>query len=216
MYICGDRCLAVAVGRLEHDGVLCGRLSTDDVLFDAFFSVGVRICRELICARGVQEVCSIANVAITDMVAGGWGIVLSLRSGYDIHNVVRDCFVRLSLHLLGCSSWCSLNPLAGLLFVDWALLVRRSATDQPGECEERWGRSADKRHVSDVLLMGFENVFIDSGSDLEFHPEFFHIAGDGEGLACGNCGRQRHSVDFYVIFSFDRSALFKGLDVIEL
>jgi hypothetical protein len=43
--------LAVAVGRLEHDGVLCGRLSTDDVLFDAFFSVGVQICHELICAK---------------------------------------------------------------------------------------------------------------------------------------------------------------------
>ena len=69
--------------------------------------------------------------------------------------------------------------------------------------------------------MGFENLFIDLGSSLEFHPEFF-IVGDGEGLACGNGGRQRQgslgapSVDFYVIFSFDRSALFKVLDVIEL
>ncbi|CAD6226717.1 unnamed protein product [Miscanthus lutarioriparius] len=32
VYVRGDRCLAVAIGRLEHDGVLCGPLSTDDVL----------------------------------------------------------------------------------------------------------------------------------------------------------------------------------------
>jgi hypothetical protein len=100
VYVLGEWCLAVAIGRLEHDGVLCGQLSTDDVIFDAFFSVGVRICREPICARGVQEVYIIANVTITHMVVGGWGIVWSLQSGYDIHNVVHDCFVRLSLHLL--------------------------------------------------------------------------------------------------------------------
>ena len=89
--------------------------------------------------------------------------------------------------------------------------MRRSATE-PGECEDHPGRSADKRHASGVLLIGFENLFIDSGFGLEFHLEFFFIAGDGEGLACGNGGRQRQgslgapSVDFYVIFSFDRSA----------
>ena len=99
--------------------------------------------------------------------------------------------------------------------------MRRSVSE-PGECEDRLGHSAHKWHASGVLLMGFENLFVDSGSGLEFHLEFFFIAGDGEGLACGNCGRQRQgslgapSVDFYVIFSFDRSALFKGLDVIEL
>ena len=38
-----------------------------------------------------------------------------------------------------------------------------------GECEDRPGRSADKRHTSGVLLMGFENLFIDSSSGLEFH-----------------------------------------------
>ena len=87
--------------------------------------------------------------------------------------------------------------------MDWALLVRRSVSE-PGECEDRPGRSAHKRHASGVLLMGFENLFVNSGSGLEFHPEFF-IAGDGEGLACGNGGRQRQrsfgapSVDFYVI-----------------
>jgi len=91
-----------------------------------------------------------------------------------------------------------------LLSVDWALLVRRLVTE-PGECEDRPGRLADKRHASGLLLMGFENLFVDSGSSLEFHPEFFFIAGDGEGLACGNGGRQRQrsfgapSVDFYVI-----------------
>ena len=58
---------------------------------------------------------------------------------------------------------------------------------------------------------------------LEFiYEETNFLAGDREGWACGQGGRQRRgslcapSVDFYVIFSFDRSALFKGLDVIEL
>jgi hypothetical protein len=77
-----------------------------------------------------------------------------------------------------------------LLFVDWALLVRRSATE-PAECEDRPGCLVDKQHASGVLLMGFENLFVDSGSSLEFHPEFFFIAGDGEGLACGNGGLAR-------------------------
>lgn len=43
----------------------------------------------------------------------------------------------------------------GLLFVDWALLVRRSATE-PDECEDRLGRSVDRWHASGMLLMGFE------------------------------------------------------------
>lgn len=57
VYIRGDWRLAVVVGRLEHDGVLCGRLSTGDGVVDDFFNVGVQICRGLICARSVQEVC---------------------------------------------------------------------------------------------------------------------------------------------------------------
>ena len=133
-----------------------------------------------------------------------WGIVLSLRSGYDIHNVVRDCFVRLFSTSSGVRAGVLRVPLRDCCVVDWALLVRRSATE-PGECEDHPGRSADKRHASGVLLIGFENLFIDSGFGLEFHLEFFFIAGDGEGLACGNGGRQRQrsfgapSVDFYVI-----------------
>jgi len=33
-------------------------------------------------------------------------------------------------------------------------------------------------------MMGFEDLFIDSGSDREFHPGFIFIVGDEEGSAC--------------------------------
>ena len=61
---------------------------------------------------------------------------------------------------------------------------------EPGGCEDRPRRSTNKRHALGVLLKGIEDLFVDSGSGREFHPQFF-IAGDGESLACGNGGRWR-------------------------
>ncbi|PAN11982.1 hypothetical protein PAHAL_2G233400 [Panicum hallii] len=120
------------------------------------------------------------------MAAGGRGIVLSLRSGSDGLVVLCDCFVRFVLHLLVCSSWCSSVPVAGLLLVDWVVPVRPPTTE-PGECMDRSGGSTDKWHAySSALLMGFEDLFVVSGSGREFHPGFFFITGDGEGSACGS------------------------------
>ena len=84
------------------------------------------------------------------------------------------------------------------------------------------GRSTGKWHAFSVLLTGFKDLFVDLGSGREFHPEFFFIAGDGEGSACGSDGRRRQGwlgalvTDFYVIFSLTRSALFMGMDVTVL
>ena len=103
-YVGGDRSLAVDVGHLEHECVLGGWFSADEAFFDAFFCVGIRTHRELICAGYVQGVCSIAGLATTDMAAGGQGIVLSLRSGSDDLAVVCDYFVKFVLHLLVFSS----------------------------------------------------------------------------------------------------------------
>ena len=70
-----------------------------------------------------------------------------------------------------------------------------------------------------MLLMGFEDLFVDLGSGCEFHLGFFFIAGDGEGSACGSDGRRRRgslgafALDFYVILYFVRGALFKGMGV---
>ncbi|RCV27669.1 hypothetical protein SETIT_5G343000v2 [Setaria italica] len=74
--------------------------------------------------------------------------ILSLRSGSDDLVVVCDYFVRFALHLLICLSWCSSVTLAGLSLVDWVL------SDCPARSMEKW-------HVSRVLLMGFEDLFID-------------------------------------------------------
>ncbi|KAF8645837.1 hypothetical protein HU200_066082 [Digitaria exilis] len=139
------------------------------------------------------------------MVVGGWGIILSLQSGSDDLVVVCGYFVRFVLHLLVFWSWCSLIPLAGLLLVDWVL------PDCPGRSTANW-------HAFGMLLTGFEDLFVDSGSGRESHPAFF-IAGDGEDLACGNDGRRRRgslgALDavFYVIFPLIMGALFKGIDV---
>ena len=90
---------------------------------------------------------------------------------------------------------------------------------EPSEWKDCPGHSNDKWHVFSMLLMGFEYLFVDSGSGLEFHSEFFFIARDGEGLACGSDGRRWRgslgalALDFYVILSFVRGALFKGMDV---
>jgi hypothetical protein len=95
----------------------------------------------------------------------------------------------------------------------------RVPATKPGEWKDRPERSTDKWHASSVLLMGFEDLFVDSGSGREFHPGFFFIAGDGEGSACGSYGRRRRgslgapALDFYVILSFIRGALFKEMDV---
>nr|TKW17155.1 hypothetical protein SEVIR_5G347400v2 [Setaria viridis]TKW17156.1 hypothetical protein SEVIR_5G347400v2 [Setaria viridis] len=86
--------------------------------------------------------------------------ILSLRSGSDDLVVVCDYFVRFALHLLICPSWCSSVTLAGLSLVDWVLLVRQPATE-PGDCEDCPARSMEKWHASRVLLMGFEDLFID-------------------------------------------------------
>ena len=81
------------------------------------------------------------------------------------------------------------------------------------------GRSTGKLHAFSVLLTGFKDLFVDLGFGREFHPEFFFIAGDGEGSACGSDGRRRRgslgalALDFYVILYFVRGALFKGMDV---
>ena len=75
-----------------------------------------------------------------------------------------------------------------------------------------------KWHTYGVLLMGAEDLFVDSGSRREFHPQFF-IAGDGESLACGNGGRWRRGsqdasdVDLPVILLNVRGALFWGMVV---
>ncbi|CAN6250872.1 unnamed protein product [Urochloa humidicola] len=90
----GGQSLAMDAGPLEHEGVLCGWFSTDEAFFDAFFCVGARIRRELICAGCVQGVCSIVGLPTIDMAAGGWRIVLYLRSGSDGLVVVCICFVR--------------------------------------------------------------------------------------------------------------------------
>jgi len=108
-----------------------------------------------------------------------------------------------------------------LLLGDLACPVRRLATE-PGECEDCPGRSADSRHAFGVLMMGFKNLFVDSGSGLEFHLEFVFIARGGDGSACGKTGQQRRRsvgapvLDFYVFFSFIAGALFKGMDVTGL
>ncbi|KAF8723331.1 hypothetical protein HU200_021854 [Digitaria exilis] len=212
----GGRSPALIVGCLEQEGVFCGWFSADDGFLAAFLSVGARIHREHFCAGCVQDVGSCAELATTDMVVGGWGIILSLQSGSDDLVVVCDYFVRFVLHLLVFWSWCSLIPLAGLLLVDWVLPVKRPVTE-PGEWDCP-GRSMAKWHAFGMLLTGFEDLFVNSGSGREFHHAFF-IAGDGEDLACGNDGRQRRGslgaldVVFYVIFPLIMSALFKGIDV---
>ena len=86
-------------------------------------------------------------------------------------------------------TWCPIISLVGLLLSDWALPVRRLVSE-PGESEDCPGRSSNKWHTYGVLLMGAEDLFVDSDSGREFHPQFF-IAGDGESLACGNGGRWR-------------------------
>ena len=208
----GIRSLAVDVGRLEHEGVSCGWFGADEVFFDASFCVGSRIHRELISAGYVEGVCSIAELVTNDMDARGRGIVLSLRSGSDDLAVIRDCFVRSAIHLFVFSSWCSFLPLPGLLLVDWVLPVRRPATE-PGDWMDCPGRSTGKWHAFSVLLTGFKDLFVDLGSGREFHPEFFFIAGDGEGSACGSDGRRRQGslgalvTDFYIIFFFHQECL---------
>ncbi|RCV46745.1 hypothetical protein SETIT_9G555700v2 [Setaria italica] len=74
--------------------------------------------------------------ALTLQVSSGYTRILSLRSGSDDLVVVYDCFVRFALHLLMCPSWCPSVTLVRLLLIDWVLLVS-------------------------VLLMGFEDLFVD-------------------------------------------------------
>jgi hypothetical protein len=130
--------------------------------------------------------------------------------------------VRFVLHLLVCSSWCSSVPVAGLLLVDWVVPVRPPTTE-PGECMDRSGGSTDKWHAySSALLMGFEDLFVVSGSGREFHPGFFFITGDGEGSACGSevgggedrwCSFKRLAYWLDGMISSVRGALFKVMDV---
>ena len=85
----------MVVRHLLH-GVLCGWISSDDVLI----CVNACVRRELICAGCVQGVCSTAELAITRMVAGGRGNGLSLQSGLG-ELVVNDCFVRFAYRFAG-------------------------------------------------------------------------------------------------------------------
>jgi hypothetical protein len=66
--------------------------------------------------------------------------------------------------------------------------------------------------------MGFEDLFVNSGSGREFHPGFFFIAGDGEGSACGRDSRRRRwrrRSCFGLLCNsfFCQGVLFKGMDV---
>ena len=182
--------LVVLVDYVDHQlGVLCRGFGIDVVFFAASLCVDFGFLCELLFIDGAHIVSGVADLVSDGMVAGGRGIVLSLRSGSNSLVIRCDCFVRFVLHLLVCSSWCSSVPLAGLLLVDWVVSVRRPATE-PGEWKDCPGRSTDKWHAFSMLLMGFEYLFVDSGSGLEFHSGFFFIARDGEGLACGSDGRR--------------------------
>ena len=207
---------AVDVRVVHGDGVICRGFSTGDVFFEVFFCVGVPILWELLCAVRVLIVINGAGMIALDMVPGVGRMVLTLQVAS-----VWNWLVRLLLHLPVCTGRCSSISLAGLLLGDWAWPVRRLATE-PGECEDCPGRLADSRHAFGVLMMGFKNLFADSGSGLEFHPESVFVARGGDGSACGKTGQQRRRsvgapvLDFYVFFSFIAGALFKGMDVTGL
>ena len=160
----GVQGLVVLVDCVDHQlGVLCGGFGIDVVFFATSLCIDFGFLCELLFIDGAHVVSGVADLVTDGMAAGGRGIVLSLRSGLDGLVIVCDCFVRFVLHLLVCSSWCSSVPLVGLLLVDRAVPVRRPATE-PGEWKDCPGHSNDKWHVFSMLLMGFEDLFVDLGS----------------------------------------------------
>jgi hypothetical protein len=79
-----------------------------------------------------------------DMVTGGWRIARSLQGG----SVVCSCLVRLVYHLLACMGRWSFVPLAGLLPVDWRMLVRR-----PCQIPVNIGFARDVQRIRSTLLV---------------------------------------------------------------
>ena len=122
--------VAVVVCVVHDDGVICRGISTSDV----FFGVGVRILCELHCTVRAHIVSGGTGTIALDVVARAWRIVLTLQGDSDGCGVKWNCLVRLLLHLLVCTGWCSSTPLAGQLLVGWSWPVRRPASD-PGKIE---------------------------------------------------------------------------------
>ena len=79
---------------------------TDDILFDAFFYVRVRILYVLLPAMSAHDANN--DLVILDMVAGVW------------RNLAR-----LVIHVLVCTSWSPSIPLGSFLFVDSDWPVRQ-------------------------------------------------------------------------------------------
>ena len=113
----------------HDDGVICRGFNTGDV----FFCIGVRILYELLCVVRAHISGATGTIAL-DVVAGVWMIVLTRQGDSDGRGVEWNCLVRLLLHLLVCTGWCSSIPLAGQLLVGWSWPVRRPASD-PGKIE---------------------------------------------------------------------------------
>jgi hypothetical protein len=186
---------------------------------DVFFCVGVRILCELHCTVRTHIVSGGTGTIALDVVAGAWRIVLTLQGDFNGCGVEWNCLVRLLLHLLVCTGWCSSIPLAGQLLVGWGWPVRRLASD-PGEIEVWPERSADKLHAFSVLLMVFLKVDTLSIRDLamNFILDLLH---------CGRWGRsglwqQRLATvtisgcsfnEFICKFSFFQECHVRGLDV---
>jgi hypothetical protein len=101
--------VAVVVRVVHDDGVICRGIGTNDV----FFCVGVRILCELHCTVRTHIVSGGTGTIALDVVAGAWRIVLTLQGDFNGCGVEWNCLVRLLLHLLVCTGWCSSIPLAG-------------------------------------------------------------------------------------------------------
>lgn len=165
----GGRSLAEVDGRLEHEGVLCGRFSTDVIFGYALLCIGVQINRGLLCAGCFLAVRDVVDFAITGMASGGWRNVLSLRSGSDDNDAVCDYFERLVYQPRLKSGWVFNPTFSGGLLSHWDVLLSgemevSSNLEAPGLCSsgemmvvghpQRPGRSAVLRYADefDILL----------------------------------------------------------------
>ncbi|CAN6235364.1 unnamed protein product [Urochloa humidicola] len=149
--------LVVVVGRVVHDvRVLCGGFDTDEVLFDVFLCIGVRILCELHNTSSVHCVHNFSEFASNDMNARGRRFVFH-HGAFDgdvfigFWYLQGDFFVRFSFHLPLIGGRCSWIPFAGLLFLGRRLLevCPASVSGKDGDCP---GRSTIQQHI--VLLMG--------------------------------------------------------------